>query len=282
MPVPREVTLSTGVRRGLERIHNDRTHGATFLASRALGIIRAAAEEWALLRDRSVPVLLRALARELRRTQSAMGPFVRWSDELYELARGRPETQVLASLQRWLRGWEPRIRRELPLVVAHAVRYFPPRSSVLTISSSEAVFSVLAALPPRSRPRQVRVLKSEPGGEGAGQWRRLRARGLRSALVPDAASTEALRGSTLVLIGADSIFRSGATVHKVGTRELARTARRLQIPVISITGRSKIVNRRPPRSAQLPRLFDLTPGTWINEFWTDTGRYRPDQIARFA
>ena len=56
MPVPREVTLSTGVRRGLERIHNDRTHGATFLASRALGVVRAAAEEWALLRDRSVPV----------------------------------------------------------------------------------------------------------------------------------------------------------------------------------------------------------------------------------
>jgi translation initiation factor 2B subunit (eIF-2B alpha/beta/delta family) len=280
MPVLREVTLSTPVCRGLERIHNDRTHGATFLASRALGVVRTAAEDWARLPDPSIPVHLQVLARELRRTQPAMGPFVRWSDELLELARVRPETRVLAGVQRWLRTWELRIRRELPSVVAHAVRYFPPRASVLTISSSDAVFSVLAALPPRNRPQQIHVLRSEPGGEGVGQWRRLRARGLRAALVPDAASTEALRGSNLMLMGADSVFRSGATVHKVGTRELARTARRFHIPVISITGRSKVVDRRAPRSAQLPTIFDLTPGNWISEFWTDTGRIRPDQIVR--
>jgi translation initiation factor 2B subunit (eIF-2B alpha/beta/delta family) len=278
MPVLREVTLSAPVLRGLERIHNDRTHGATYLASRALGLVRTAAEEWAPLTDRFVPVRLRVLARELRRTQPAMGPFVRWSDELYELARGRPETQVLAGVQQWLRTWERRIHRELRLVVAHAIRYFPPRASVLTISSSEAVFSVLAALPSQNRPEQIHVLKSEPGGEGVGQWRRLRARGLPAALVPDASWSDALGGSTIVLIGADGVFRTGSTVHKAGTRELARTARRLQIPVISITGRSKVVDHRAPRSAQLPRIFDLTPGTWIREFWTDTGRIRPDRV----
>jgi translation initiation factor 2B subunit (eIF-2B alpha/beta/delta family) len=282
MPVAREVALSTAVRRGLEAIRNDRTHGATYLASRALGVVRSAAEEWAPLTDRSVPVRLRVLARELRRTQPGMGPFVRWSDELYELARGRPETQVLAGVRQWLRSWEPRMRRELPLVVAHAVRYFPPAASVLTVSSSDAVFSVLAALPSRDRPRLIRVLKSEPGGEGVGQWRRLRARGLRAALLPDASMSDALGGSTLVLIGADSVFRTGATVHKVGTRELARTAHRLHVPVISLTGRSKVVDRRAPRSAQLPRIFDLTPGSWISEFWTDTGRIRPERIVGSA
>jgi len=101
--------------------------------------------------------------------------------------------------------------------------------------------------------------------------RELRTAGIPARTITDRAGREAVRTADLLLLGADTVFSDGSLVHKVGTRPLALAAHRAGVPVVVVGGRSKFTRRGRPR-ARLPALFDVTPGRWIDEYWTDVGR----------
>ncbi len=120
----------------------------------------------------------------------------------------------------------------------------------------------------------VTCLESRPGGEGrrlAARWAR---EGIAARWVPDRERRSAVRASDAVLVGADAILADGSLVHKVGTRALAREARRAGVPFLVAAGRSKRVPfARLPRP--LPARFDRTPAREIAGFLTDRGGTAP-------
>jgi len=254
-------------------VARDRTHGARQLSLRALRALqRAPSAAW----GSSAPSRTEwatVLADRIGRTQPAMGTFVRWAAEWRTAAERVPA----AELPRWSRSWcrqeKRRIERELPALLARAPIGRLRDRVVVTISRSETVERLLLRRPISVRPRLVRALESRPGGEGLRLAEALRHLGLAVRLVPDREGPQALLGADLLLIGADAVYRDGTVVHKVGTRRLASAAFAAKVPVVVVAGRSKWVDRPPPRRPP-PGPFDLTPARWVREYWTDSGVQR--------
>ena len=262
----------------LESVKSDRTHGAGKIARSALTVLARVIRRGQGRNDRAFRARLRGLVRRLAKAQPAMGALRRWSEELSEMARSTPDRQLHRAVGAWLRREQRRLRSEVGAAVRTAVEQFPPDASVLTMSRSEAVRRTLVGLPQSHRPRDVRVLRSRPGGEGVVLARELRRSGLPARAVEDVDGVREVASSDLVLVGADTVFRDGTLVHKVGTRKLVEAARRADVPVLVVTGLSKFVGHRAPRTLRLPPLFDVTPGRWLRGFWTDRGFLRPEEL----
>ena len=236
-------------------------------------VLRAIAREvndWAGQPAAQIRHRAREIARELARTQPAMGTFGAWSAEWARLVRSTSGVGLLLTAAAWARRQERELSLE-PVRVARTVRAaLPSGSRVVTISRSATLLRALAALPGSRRPREVVALESLPGGEGRQFVRDLRKAGVSSRAVRDSSVNSTVREATIVLIGADAVYRDGSVVHKVGTHRLAMAAQRAGVPLVVVAGRSKWTESRP-RPSLLPRRFDRTPGCLITAFWTERG-----------
>ncbi|MGA7649782.1 MAG: hypothetical protein WB984_05565 [Thermoplasmata archaeon] len=254
-----------------ERIRGDRSHGARALADEALRALAELLEGWAHLPEARLRSRVRQVARALEEAQPAMGPFLRWAEDLRRLARTTPSDDLARSARSWTRRERSRLAAEMPRLIRTSRRRFPRGARhVVTLSRSQTVLLALSALSRARRPSRVSVLESLPGGEGRLFARDLRRVGLSAGVVPDRKGPEVVATADLVILGADAVFSDGSVVHKVGTRSLARAAERSGVPVVVVAGRSKFTGRPVPRRP-LPEWFDRTPSRYISEFWTDTG-----------
>jgi translation initiation factor 2B subunit (eIF-2B alpha/beta/delta family) len=208
-----------------------------------------------------------------------MGSLVRLGDWLdAERVRSGTVRQREARLRRGIVRERRRLAGEIGAAVRTARRAVPPAAIVVTFSRSETVRRALASLRGAKRPREIRCLRSEPGGEGAGLAESLFKIGLPARVFEDRDARRTLDGASLVLVGADTVYRDGALVHKVGTRSLARHALDAEVPLVSITGRSKIVDRTAPQRWRGPARFDLTPPRFVRAYWTDAGVRAPGRL----
>src|SRR5450759_5797176 len=92
--------------------------------------------------------------------------------------------------------------------------------TVMTHSASATVREALTHTPPA----HVICTISEPGSEGRRLAAELKACGIEVELIADAESPDAVRESDLLLLGADTVFKDGSLVTKVGTHAIARAA----------------------------------------------------------
>lgn len=241
-----------------EGIRTDRTHGARFLSAEALTALAREVNSWAGLSVAALPGAIRTAARDLEQTQPAMGPFLRWANDLRGIARSDARRDRIGCVRSWIRREHASLREERSGLVRTSHRRFPKTYLVVTLSRSQSVLWALEAAQGSRPPGRVAVLESLPGGEGRVFAKELRERGLSARVIPDAQGMAAVVAADLLIIGADAVFSDGSVIHKVGTRALASAAFHSGVPVVVVAGRSKFARRRPPRRA-LPSMFDRTP-----------------------
>ena len=135
---------------------------------------------------------------------------------------------------------------------------------VLTHSASATVREPSCT---RSRERVVCTV-SAPLEEGRAFSEELRASGLDVDFVEDADAIDALERSSVLLIGADTVFRDGSVANKVGTRPLAEAAARLGICTIVACEVIKLAPIDPPERIE-DEHFDITPARFIDEVVTE-------------
>jgi len=258
------------LRQRLGRIAADRSRGARALSLAALSALDRWVRERTQTRQGPRASELRALAPLVRSAQPFMASFQSWADELERYSRSRPEGEIRTSLRRWIRRERRAILAERTGVARTVAARSAPAARYVTLSRSSTILAAFRSLPRSRRPREVIVLESLPGGEGRATATDLRRAGLAARWVPDPQGPRELARSDAFVLGADTIFLDGSVLHKVGTRRMARAARRLGKPTYVISGRSKALDRLPPQRAPTA-LFDLTPGSWVTEFWTDQG-----------
>jgi translation initiation factor 2B subunit (eIF-2B alpha/beta/delta family) len=149
---------------------------------------------------------------------------------------------------------------------------------VFTHSASATVREALLHSPPS---RAICTV-SEPVGEGRAFSEELRGEGLNVDLVEDADAAAALDDATLLLLGADTVYRDGTLINKIGTTALAEAAAARSIPVIVACEIVKLapidVASAPDLSPEERALFELTPPSLITEIVTEEGAVSSDGV----
>jgi translation initiation factor 2B subunit (eIF-2B alpha/beta/delta family) len=124
---------------------------------------------------------------------------------------------------------------------------------------------------------------SAPVEEGRQFVEDMREAGVDAELVEDADAPGRITEASLLLLGADTVFRDGVICNKIGTIPLAKAAMAAEIPVVVA---SEVIKLAPVPGAQAPdladferELFELIPADLITEIVTEEGVVKPDEVA---
>jgi translation initiation factor 2B subunit (eIF-2B alpha/beta/delta family) len=152
-------------------------------------------------------------------------------------------------------------------------------ATVLTHSASATVREAFQ----HEEPNKVICTVSEPVGEGRAFADEMREAGLDVELVEDADAPGRVADATVLLLGADTVFRDGTICNKVGTIPLAKAAVDAGVPVIvaaEIIKLAPVPGSQAPELAEIERsLFELVPPELITEVVTEEGTFTPDELA---
>jgi translation initiation factor 2B subunit (eIF-2B alpha/beta/delta family) len=147
---------------------------------------------------------------------------------------------------------------------------------VLTHSASATVREALLHTPPA----RVTCTVTAPFEEGRAFARDLEAADLTVELVEDDEAVDALERASLLLLGADTVYRDGVLCNKIGTQGLAAAADALNVPAVVACEVIKLapVDAPPRLNAELEGLLDLTPAEHVDEVVTEEGAFRSDGV----
>jgi translation initiation factor 2B subunit (eIF-2B alpha/beta/delta family) len=240
----------------VERIRADDRHGASWLAKEAVEAVVSAVEAG----EDPLP-----LARDLVRARPAIGAIAGALGRV--LAAGRTPEQLVEEANAILGG-----RERAAKAIAILLRSELEGKVVMTHSASATAREALL----QGTPARVVCTVSEPVGEGRWFSRELEGEGLTTELVADEDATQAVQSVELLLLGADTVFRDGSLVNKIGTRDLTGAAKEAGVPVVVAC---EVLKLAPddPRDPDEDR-FDLTPPSQIDRFVTEEGAFSPEVI----
>lgn len=260
-------------------LRRDRRHGASWMARRA---VEALAEEAQADASSSAELFERLLwaARELAGSRPEVGAVAGALGRVLGAAQHNLhlEPDELRRLVEEEAAGLVASRRRAAASIAIQLRDRLTDALVLTHSASATVREALLHTPPAN----VTCTVSAPNEEGRDFADDLRGAGLEVELVEDEDALRALEACSLVLLGADTVFRDGTLCNKTGTRRLAERARDESVAVIVAC---EVMKLAPVDGADAPELdpeaselFDLTPPELIDLVVTEEGAVTSDGV----
>lgn len=170
-------------------------------------------------------------------------------------------------------------RMRAPASIAIQLRERIDGATVLTHSNSATVRETLS----HNEPAKVLCTVSSPVEEGRTLFEELTEADVDAELVEDGDAPNRMREATVLLIGADTVFRDGAICNKIGTIPLAKAALATGIPAVVA---AEVVKLAPVPGAQAPdladferELFELIAADLITEVVTEEGVFPPEEVA---
>jgi translation initiation factor 2B subunit (eIF-2B alpha/beta/delta family) len=239
----------------VELIEQDDSHGASWLAREAVEAVCEAVE---LGED---PI---ALGQRIAAARPAMGAIAGALGRV--LASGRSDEQILEEARALIEARERAGKAIAVLLGPHL------NGVVMTHSNSATVREAVEHTPPD----RIVCTVSKPGEEGRELAEALRGSDLAVDVVDDLDAEHAVGTVDLLLLGADTVFREGSLVNKVGTAGLAKAATEAGVPVIVACEVLKLAPEDPRDPGE--DRFDLTLPEHIDLFVTEEGEYPPEDI----
>src|SRR5437588_2170386 len=219
---------------------------------------------------------LLAAGRELARARPAMGAILHAAGRLVAAAHTAShlppdELQRLVSEE-----GEGLIASRERAAASIAIHLAPSLldAMVLTHSASATVREAVV----HTRPARVFCTTSAPVEEGRRLAEDLRTEGLDVEIVEGEEVARALEATSLVLVGADTVYDDGSVKNKVGTSPLAEAARRLGVRTVVACEVLKLAPIPPPVVEDEPELRDTTAAELIDEVVTEEGSVVPEDV----
>jgi translation initiation factor 2B subunit (eIF-2B alpha/beta/delta family) len=269
--------VATALTDRVEELRADHRHGASWMARRAVEALAAVAQEPTSSQQELLDDLVTA-GRELANSRPGVGAVAGAVGRVLAAASANAQLEV-EQLRRLVHEEAVALvdgRRRAAASIAIQLRDRLEDAVVLTHSASATVREALLRTPPA----RVVCTASDPFGEGRPFAEDLAENGLEVELVEDAQAPRQLEWATLLLVGADTVFRCGTLCNKVGTRALAEAAHDEGVPVI-VAG--EVIKLAPMRAVDAPPLtepeFELTPPELLDCVMTEEGGYPPEEIA---
>jgi translation initiation factor 2B subunit (eIF-2B alpha/beta/delta family) len=263
----------------LQELRTDRRHGASFLARRAVEALVEVAEapaatpEELLERVTSAARLLATARPGIAAVAGAVGRLLAAAHAEKHLAPAELRRLIELEAQALIDG-----RRRAAASIAVQLSERLKGALVVTHSASATVREAVLHTPPE----RLVCTVSHPIEEGRAFADELRAAGLTVELVADTDAPAKLAEASLLLVGADTVFRDGALCNKIGTRTLAEAAADQRVPMIIACELIKLApidsEQAPPLPAEARELFDLTPPELIDAVVTEDGTYSTAEV----
>jgi translation initiation factor 2B subunit (eIF-2B alpha/beta/delta family) len=263
------------LRETVDELRADRTHGGSWMARRAvealLGVIEEPASTTADFLDRLI-----ATGRELATARPAMGAIGNAVGRIVAAAQTASHLDVdelrrlISEEANGLIAARERAAASIAIHLAPALR----DALVLTHSASATVREAVVHTPPA----RVYCTISAPFEEGRLFAEDLRQEGLEVELVPDGDLERALGSTSLVLLGADTVYADGSVTNKIGTRALAEAARAAGVRTIVACEILKLAAVPHPPEEDEPDLRDTTPPELLDEIVTEEGGVVPEDV----
>jgi translation initiation factor eIF-2B subunit delta len=260
----------------VEELRADREHGASWMARRAVETLAEVADEQAATGEELLTHLV-AAGRQLAGSRPGVGAVAGAVGRV--LAAAARNAQLEPDQLRQLVHEEAESlvdgRRRAAASIAIQLRERLEDAVVLTHSASATVREALLRTPPD----RVICTASSPQDEGRAFSEELRAEGLEVELVEDSEAPRQLEWASLLLLGADTVFRDGTLCNKMGTTPLAEAAADEGVPTIVAC---EVIKLAPIAAADAPQLtaaeFELTPPELIDSIVTEEGTVSPEEI----
>jgi translation initiation factor 2B subunit (eIF-2B alpha/beta/delta family) len=264
----------------VQELRDDRSHGASWMA-------RQAVETLAELTEMETPTCddllerLKDAGRQLAAVRPGVGAVAGAVGRV--LAAAGHEAHLDLDSLRQLIQEEARAlddaRRRAAASITIQLRDRLDGATVMTHSASGTVREAFQ----QTKPAKVICTASEPVGEGRGFAEEWRAAGLDAELVEDADAPGRVAEASILLIGADTVFRDGTLCNKAGTIPLAKAAAEAGVPTVvaaEVIKLAPVPGSQAPELADIERsLFELVPPDLITEVVTEEGTFTPDEIA---
>jgi translation initiation factor 2B subunit (eIF-2B alpha/beta/delta family) len=154
--------------------------------------------------------------------------------------KARDFDQLLVTVEHAAEDFAADLAHRPAQIAKKALRLIPDGATVMTISSSSAVFAALQHAHEVGQIDQVICLESCPQREGVALARRLAEAGIDVSLAVDAAMGHFINRTDIVLLGADTISPQG-WVNKIGTYALAVAADAHGVPAYALAGTDKFL-----------------------------------------
>jgi translation initiation factor 2B subunit (eIF-2B alpha/beta/delta family) len=263
-----------GLAERLDELRTDRYHGGSWMARRAVEALADLAAEPAGSSEELLE-RLDAAGRELAATRRAMGAIAGAVGRILAAAHHSAHLEpdelrrlVQEEVQGLVAGRD-RAAASIAIQLADVLT----DATVLTHSASATVREAVL----HTRPERVLCTLSAPFEEGRAFSEDLRSSGLEVELVEDDDAIDAVHRSSLVLVGADTVFRDGAVCNKVGTRPLAAEATRIGVRLVVACEVIKLAPIDAPDRID-DEYFDVTPALDVDEIVTEEGAFPSDEV----
>jgi len=262
----------------IAELREDRTHGGSWMARRAVETLVELAEEETARGEELLETLIDA-GRSLAASRPAVGAITGAVGRLLAVARagahlgGDEMCRMLHDEANALIAGRDRAGRSIAIQLRERLT----DALVVTHSASATVREALLYTPPA----KVVCTVSSPFDEGRAFAEELRGEGLEVELVEDDEAADELEHASLLLVGADTIFRDGSVCNKVGTATLAGAAGELGVPVVVASEVIKLAPIGPGEALeqiQGERFFDVTPAEDVDDIVTEEGAFASTEI----
>lgn len=248
-------------------IQNDSLNGAVELTKRTLEAIKKEITRTTNLKE-ELPELIQMLSL-VHPEMASIAMIVKQLKQYENSEPEQDEEELKKRLQKELEQLGQEITRREQQTVEMLCTELKKYKTIMTISSSTTIRTALAMIPQKEREKEIYILESRPLLEGQTLATQLAKMGYKVKLFVDAAAGHYMREVEAVVVGADTIFRDGSILNKIGSLALALLARKYGIPFIVAASKNKLsteaaenygfyLQEKPPEEVYPEEIPNLT------------------------
>ncbi len=247
----------------IAQIVNDRQSGALSLSSAAALALIALSNESSFSEVGELLKTLEKVGQEILQAQTGMAPLgTLYNRVLFAVAAESDVASAIIRLRETAEAYLADQERASAELSRRAVALIPHGVTVATCSHSSTVETALKLAAQDGRSVSVICHESRPMCEGFTLAAALAEANIPVTLAVDAAMFTSIRGSEMVIVGADAVAETGI-VGKVGTAAMATCAKWLGVPCYVLASSNKIwpsaLGSQPIKEHPASEIWDNPP-----------------------
>jgi ribose 1,5-bisphosphate isomerase len=281
--------LNTKVIDKINKLKNDRVHGAGLLARQAVSILNLAINESQAQTVAEFVEEIQTVAAELVKARPSITPIANYINQfLQQITLSAQSEKNLAPLKSSARAKGNELIKSSVKAVAKAVEYgcgiITDLDTVITCSYSSTVCKVLELSRQRETRFRVIVAESRFGDKAYGEItaEQLMRHQIPVEIIPDENIQIRISKADKAIVGADSITADGYLINGIPTFTLAQAAKKKKIPFYTICETAKFDTQGYTAKAPEPEPgFDKTPLNLVTGIVTEKGTMQPSLVIAY-